>query len=120
MKTLKVRDGIILEGALPYEKVLSFYKSCNLVVFPSYVETYALPLRETALFGLPLLVSDLPFSREVIGDYKGASFLNFKDFKQWGEAIIDIYQKRPKFESFNPQQANSGKQFFDLVDKLLV
>jgi glycosyltransferase involved in cell wall biosynthesis len=117
MKTLKVRDRIVLEDSLPYEKVLSFYKSCNLVVFSSYVETFGLPLIEVASFGLPLLVSDLPFSREVIGGYRGARFLNFKDFKQWGEAIIDIYQKRPKFKSFKPQRANSWKQFFDLVDK---
>jgi glycosyltransferase involved in cell wall biosynthesis len=120
MKNIGVRDRIVLEGTLPYEEVLSFYRSCDLVVFPSYIETFGLPLIEIASFGLPLLVSDLPFSREVIGGYRGAKFLNFKDFKQWGEVITDIYQKRPKFEPFKPQRANSWKHFFELVDELLL
>ena len=117
---LEVNDAIKLEGKLPYDKVLSFYKSCNLVVFPSYIESFCLPLIETALFGLPLLVSDLDLSREVIGDYQGAKFLYYKDYKVWGDSIIEYYKEHPQFKPYELNYSNTWEHFFKLIDKLLL
>ncbi|GAH51077.1 unnamed protein product, partial [marine sediment metagenome] len=44
IKDLHLNDNIKFEGEMPYERVLSFYKSCDLMVFPSYIETFGLPL----------------------------------------------------------------------------
>ena len=117
---LEVNDAIKLEGKLPYDKVLSFYKSCNLVVFSSYIESSSLPLTETALFGLPLLVSDLDFSREVIGDYQGAKFVDYKDYKVWGDSIIECYKKHPRFKPYELNYSNTWEHFFELINKLLI
>jgi len=119
MNQLKVNSAIKLEGKLPYDKVLSFYRSCDLVVFPSYIETFGLPLIEAANFGLPLLVSDLDFSREVIGDYKGAKFLNYKDYQEWGKEIIQCYKERPHFPPYEANNFNGWKQFFEIIKTYL-
>ena len=70
-KKLKVNEHIKFEGKISYGKVLSLYKSCDLMVFPSYIETFGLPLIEAASFGIPILVADINYAREVIGSYKG-------------------------------------------------
>jgi glycosyltransferase involved in cell wall biosynthesis len=116
MNQLEVESAIKLEGKLPYDKVLSFYQSCHLVVFPSYIESHPMPLIEAALFGLPLLVSDLDFSREVIGDYRGAKFLNYKDYQEWGKEIIQCYETHPHFPPYEVNVLNGWSQFFDLIN----
>jgi len=119
IKNLKISDHIRFEGKIPYERVLVFYKSCDLMVFPSYIETFGLPLIESASFGLPILVSDLDYAREVIGGYKGAKFLDYKDAKLWAENIIELYNNRIKYEPYNVNYKTSWKDFFELINKLL-
>ena len=118
---LQVIEHIIfLPGKISYERILSFYKSCNLVVFPSYIESFPLPLIEAATFGLPILASDLDYAKEVIGGYKGAKFLDYKDSKLWAENIIDLYNKKIKYTPYNINYETSRKDFFKLVKKLIV
>ena len=116
---LQVKQAIRFEGSLPYQKVLEFYKSVNLVVFPSYVETMGLPLLEAAIFGLPILVSDLPFSREIISTYEGAQFVGYKNEVEWAKNIIECYRKKSRFRSFYPQTNISWGNLFKLIDSLL-
>lgn len=120
IKKLQVVEQIKFEGKLPYERILSFYKSCDLLVFPSYIETFGLPLIEAASFGLPILVANLPYAREVIGGYKGAKFLDYKDAKLWAKNIIDLYNKRIKYKPYSINYETSWKDFFELIEKLIV
>jgi len=119
IKDLKISNHISLEGKLSYERVLSFYKSCDLLVFPSYIETFGLPLIEAASFGMPILAADMNYAREVIGSYKGVKFLNYKDPKIWAENIIDLYNKRIKYKPYNINYKTSWKDFFELSEKLI-
>jgi glycosyltransferase involved in cell wall biosynthesis len=120
MNDLKVNNAIKLEGKLPYDKVLSFYKSCDLVIFPSYLESFPLPLIETALFGLPLLASDLEFSREIIGNYEGAQFIDYQNEKEWAEKIIEAYHQKKRFSPYFPSFNTNWQTFFELINKLLI
>jgi glycosyltransferase involved in cell wall biosynthesis len=119
IKKLDVSKHIKLEGKMSYDNVLSFYKSCNLMVFPSYIESFPLPLIEAAIFGLPILVADLPYAKEVIGDYDGVKFLDYKNAKLWAENIIDSYNKRTKYKQYSINCKTSWRDFFELIDKLL-
>jgi len=116
---LQVIEHIRFEGKISYERVLSFYKSCDLLVFPSYIETFGLPLIEAASFGMPILAVDMNYAREVIGDYEGVKFLNYKDSKLWAENIIDLYNKRIKYKTYDVNYKTSWKDFFELIIKFL-
>ncbi|WP_462351474.1 glycosyltransferase [Fusobacterium varium] len=74
IKKNNVEDIIKLVGKIPYERVLEYYKSSDLMIFPSKLETLGLPLMEAKHFNLNILVIDLPYSREVIGNYKKAIY----------------------------------------------
>jgi len=117
---LQVIEHIRFEGKISYERVLSFYKSCDLLVFPSYIETFGLPLIEAASFGLPILAADMNYAKEVMGGYEGVKFLNYEDSKLWAENIIDLYNKRIKYKPYSINYETSWKDFFELIEKLIV
>ncbi|MGC9067033.1 MAG: glycosyltransferase, partial [Minisyncoccia bacterium] len=119
IEKLKVRDVIKLEGELNYQKVLEFYQSVDLVVFPSYIETFGLPLIEAANFGIPLLASDLDFNREIISNYEGAQFLDYRNEKLWAEKIIECYHQKFRFKPFQPHFNTSWQDLFKLINNLL-
>lgn len=73
---------IKLVGKISYEKVLEYYKNSDLMVFPSYLETFGLPLAEAQQFQLPIITLDLPYAREVLGNYKKCEFINNNDFNE--------------------------------------
>jgi glycosyltransferase involved in cell wall biosynthesis len=119
IKDLQVDEHIKCEGKISYERVLSFYKSCDLMFFPSYIETFGLPLIEAASFGMPILATDMNYAREVIGDYEGVKFLNYEDSKLWAENTIDLYNKRIKYTPYNIKYNTSWKDFFVLIEQLI-
>lgn len=119
IKKMQVVEQIKFEGKIPYERVLSFYKSCNLMLFPSYIETFGLPLVEAASFGMPILATEMHYAREVIGDYEGVKFLDHKDSKLWAENIVDLYNKRIKYTPYNIKYNTSWKDFFVLIEQLI-
>ncbi len=49
------------------------------MIFPSYIETFGLPIAEAKLMGTIVLASDCPFSHEILDGYKNAYF--FDPFK---------------------------------------
>jgi len=61
----------------------------------------------------------LDFSREVIGNYEGAKFLDYKDYKDWGENIIQYYNKKLRFSSYKLTNLNNWQTFFKLIDDFL-
>lgn len=62
-------------GPLPREKLFELYGR-SVLLFPSYVETFGLPILEGRLHGTIVLASDCLFSREVLKDYENAYFFN--------------------------------------------
>lgn len=80
-------DTIKLIGETSYEKVLEYYKSSNLLVFPSYIETLGLPLLEAKSFGLNILATDMEYSRRTIGEYVKINFIDSSDKIKWKKNI---------------------------------
>ena len=62
-------------GRIPREKVYKKYSN-SILVFPSYIETFGLPLLEAKESGTIILASDTDFAHEVLSDYSKAYFFN--------------------------------------------
>lgn len=72
------RLKIDFSGILPKSKIDFLYARCVLI-FPSYLETFGLPLLEARSAGTIVLASDLPFSREILEGYPNACFFGVRD-----------------------------------------
>lgn len=97
-------------------EVLRYYKSCDMVVFPSYIETFGLPLIEAAAFGRKILAADLDYAHEVLENYQGVEFIPIHDSKAWGDAIHDFAHHMKEFTPWRPSYAeNSWGDFFSVA-----
>ncbi|MGL4672104.1 glycosyltransferase [Cetobacterium sp.] len=63
-------------GKLSREEVFSYYDYSNVLIFPSKLETWGLPISEFKEFNKPILLSDLPYARETVGSYKNIRYFN--------------------------------------------
>jgi glycosyltransferase involved in cell wall biosynthesis len=117
--SLGVNNVIRFHGNLSFESVLSLYKCGDALLFPSFIETYGLPLVEAASFGLPILVADLPYSREVLHGYNGATFLPYDSDDAWASAIGQV-QKGVCFAPLAKMENDSWEAFFHLINEMLV
>ncbi|AQQ55144.1 glycosyltransferase [Planococcus lenghuensis] len=66
---------IIFIGGISREEVFQYY-SKSILIFPSYVETFGLPLLEAKMHRTPIIASDCAFSHEILDDYKNVTFFN--------------------------------------------
>jgi glycosyltransferase involved in cell wall biosynthesis len=58
--------NIIDKGIIKFDKVLEVLSNSDVIIYPSLFESFGLGLVESALLGLPILSSDLPYVFEVI------------------------------------------------------
>lgn len=103
---LKVRDEVVFlselrptwAAGLPREAVQTIYHLCDLVVHPSTWEGFGLVAVEAVLARTPLLSTDLPVLREVVGD--AACFVPCNapigEFVRGAEALLDSPQNRAR------------------------
>lgn len=73
------------------------YQEADVVVFPSRLETWGLPISEAQAFGKPIIVSDLPYAHESVGNYARAVFFNPLDSKQLAAIMLAYLQGELKF-----------------------
>lgn len=81
------------------DEMKSQYSECDVVLFPSKLETWGLPISEAKAWGKPLLVADLPYSHETVGTYERISFLPSTDTSAWARAIEGVAKGDWKFGS---------------------
>jgi len=116
----KIEDKINLMGKIKFERVLSFYKESDLIVFPSFIETFGLPLLEAAQFGKEILSSDTRFAKEVLEKYDGVKYIAYNDPKSWADKIVKTYKNKKDYSPYIPDYNTSWKDFFDLLHRMVL
>lgn len=81
-------DVVVYLGSITREQVLEQLQT-SVLLFPSYIETYGLPLIEARSVGCIEFVSDTDFAHEALDDYDNAYF--FDPFKP--EQLADLMEK---------------------------
>jgi len=66
--TGEVAEQIYIVGEVSYDEVHDFYKNASLFVFPSWLESFGIPLLEAMASDTPIVASDLPVFREIARD----------------------------------------------------
>lgn len=80
---------VLFGGQMSREKVFDMYTS-SILLFPSYVESFGLPLLEARLSGTYIVASDCPFSREILNGYDKAFYFPEMDYEKMGDYILAI------------------------------
>lgn len=64
-----------LIGQICQEKVYDYYCK-SVLIFPSYIETFGLPLLEAKMHNTPIIASNCAFSHEILDDYDKVDFFD--------------------------------------------
>lgn len=117
VQQLGLSDNVVYLGVMPYEQVIEHYISADAVLFPSYIETFGLPLAEAGVLGKKIICSDLPYSRDVLTDYQGATFLDYQDATKWADEMESVIRLQTvmKFSPLSFAQCATWKDFFDFL-----
>lgn len=115
VKNRKLDSIIKCIGSIPYEELLTYYKRCDGLLFPSEIETFGLPLIEAAMFGKPIIAADLPYAREVLENYVGVLWANPNDITVWKENLRKVMSSEINYISIKNNNSNTWKDFISLI-----
>ena len=115
--TSEIQFHINFMDKIGFDHVLQMYKDSDALLFPSYIETLGLPLIEAASFGMPVIASDLPYSREALNNYSGVKFVKYDDAGLWSEEILNLFSlKGHRYPPFSLGKSNSWQEFFRIIE----
>ena len=108
-------------GSVPFDELLTYYKRANIILFPSKIETFGLPLIEASMFGTPIIASNLPYAREVLENYNNVTFCNPEEENEWTLAIKQQLKQNKKKANlpYIENTENSWNEFLDIARSLI-
>lgn len=92
-KVIENKLPIEFIGKISRQKVFELYTK-SILIFPSYIETFGLPILEAKLHRGIILSSDCSFSHEILDDYKNAYFFDPFNYIDLSEKILNVLQKK--------------------------
>jgi glycosyltransferase involved in cell wall biosynthesis len=85
---LGIADDVVFVGGVPLQDTVWFYRAADVFVYPSFNETFGLPILEAMACGCPVVTSDTSSMPETAG---GAAVLSDPaDPDSIGKAILDV------------------------------
>jgi glycosyltransferase involved in cell wall biosynthesis len=84
---LGINEAFTWAGYISHATCFDIYRNARCLLFPSFVETVGLPLLEAAACGMPVIASDLPFSRDTLAGYTAVTFARFDSAQDWMDSI---------------------------------
>lgn len=80
--------NVLFGGSISRDSVFELY-SKSVLVFPSYLESFGMPLLEARMSGCPIIASDTPFAREILDGYDKARFFRETDHEELGNLVFE-------------------------------
>lgn len=104
-------------GYLNMEEIFEYYQKSSCLIFPSKMETWGLPISEAKQFHLPLLVVDLPYAHETVGNYDKVRFFDENNSIELAEYMKLAFTEKNVFEKSIYNIKN--KKVFTTWEKIL-
>jgi glycosyltransferase involved in cell wall biosynthesis len=84
---LGLADDVVFAGGVPLEETPLFYQAADLLVYPSFNETFGLPILEAMACACPVVTSDISSMPEIAGE--AALLADPHDPASLARAILD-------------------------------
>ena len=89
----KYKLPIKFVGFLKRSEVFNWY-SKSILLFPSFIESFPVPLTEAMLSNTPILSADMEYAREILNDYKKVKYFKCNDFQKLSELMKEIVENK--------------------------
>ena len=101
-------ENVNFIGTISYDEVVTQYKSCDVVLFPSKLETWGLPISEAKEFSKPIILVDLPYAHETLGNYSSALFIEQNDYIKLADIMAKIVAGEKVFNNVSYDDNNAS------------
>jgi glycosyltransferase involved in cell wall biosynthesis len=106
---LRVAESVCFAGDVPNDKVPDLIQQSRLLVFPTWCESFGLPLAEALAMGAPAVAADIPACREVGGD--AARYYTPGNPESLGIVVGDLLAARESSQVLAESAYLRGQQF---------
>ncbi|MBU5216404.1 glycosyltransferase [Bacillus albus] len=107
---------IRFEGLKTREEVFEAYAK-SILLFPSYIETFGMPLLEVRMCQGVILAADTPFAKEILQGYENVGFFDAFNSKELSVLMCQYLQKQREYNNLREIQYknNKTKLLIDIV-----
>lgn len=109
IRELGLADRVQLVGSKSHQESAKLYKKADLFIFPSYCESFGLPMVEAMASGLPIVASDIPNNREICGS--SAVYFPPFDSKALANLLQEVMVNSDLCQSLTRAGLERGKRF---------
>lgn len=109
-------------GFQKQEKLFKLYAESDCLIFPSQLETWGLPISEYKNTHKPILLADLPYAHETIGNYDKVKFFHPNDsiqladyMKQFISGTLELDVEKPKI--IRHPVVENWQEFWNFLDE---
>jgi glycosyltransferase involved in cell wall biosynthesis len=106
---LDLSDAVAFVGDVPNPRVPALIQDARLLVFPTWCESFGLPLAEALAMGAPAVAGDIPACREVGGE--AARYYSPGDPQSLAVAIEQILSSPDRTTELSAAALRRGQQF---------
>lgn len=85
VQNLGLQKQVEFRGYVPHDELLHLYQGASALVYPSLWEGFGIPPLEALACGTPVIASDIPVHREVLGD--AAIYIKLGNAQSWSQAF---------------------------------
>lgn len=85
---LGISDRVVFKDYLSRSELIRLYQGCSALIYPSKWEGFGIPPLEALACGAPVIASDIPVHREVLGE--AVFFVQLGDTSSWATAFEAI------------------------------
>lgn len=113
----KSNSYITYGGTVSREEVYRQLRKSTLI-FPSYIESYGMPLAEARAVGTIILVADTEFSRELLQGYENALFFDYDKPEELAELMKMVIKKEISKKNISEKMENNENSWGKIVEIL--
>lgn len=97
------------------------YDDMDCLLFPSRLETWGLPISEAKSLGKPMIVANLSYAHETVGNYDGVRFVDPTDPQRLADTMMTAYHHGWMTETVRPDPvaAPFAASWPDLIDTIV-
>lgn len=107
-------------GMLSHNEVNEYYKNSDALIFPSTLETWGLPITEFKAYKKPIILSELPYAIETLGEYEKGVFFDSTDAIDLAEKMAALMNGNLQFDKTSRLEEKVLIGWAELYNKILV
>jgi glycosyltransferase involved in cell wall biosynthesis len=108
-KELNLEGKVIFWGYADPKDIIEIYSKSCVLVMPSFYEGFGLPAAEAMACGVPVIVSNTPALKEVVGD--GALIVDPKNIEEMAETIYKVISDKDFSRKMSEKGRECAKKF---------